>query len=97
MIGSHWPPPWARARRPRASRMRSPGLTTRFRQKKSEPALGAWTWSGTRKRHPRQANVRTPASLLSKDPAEVEPERFLELGPRAGRGLRILELLDVEL
>src|SRR5213078_5101260 len=38
-----------------------------------------------------------PSSALAKDFAEVEAEGFLELGTRAGRGLRVLELLEVEL
>src|SRR5262249_25013748 len=82
---------------PPISSIRSPGLTTRWRQKKSEPALGGWTWSGTRKRQPRQENSSVPASLLSKDAPEVEPERFLELGPGSRRGLRVFELIDVDL
>src|SRR5262245_59686349 len=79
------------------SRTCSPGRTTRLRQKKSEPALGGWTASGTRKTHPRQVKRWTPASLLAKDAPEIEPERFLELGARARGGLRVLELVDVEL
>src|SRR4030095_4715479 len=79
------------------SRTRSPGRTARLRQKRSEPALGGCTASGTRKTQPRQVKRWTPASLLAKDATEVEPERFLELSARARGGLRVLELVDVEL
>src|SRR5215831_19137903 len=82
---------------PPISSTRSPGRTARWRQKNSEPALGAWTWSGTRKRQPRQENRRVPVSLCAKDAPEVESKRFLELGPGAGRGLRVLEHVDVDL
>src|SRR5262245_35054490 len=82
---------------PPISSTRSPGRTARWRQKKSEPALGAWTCSGTRKRQPRQEKTRVPASLLAKDAPEVEAERFLELGPGSGRGLGVLEHVDVDL
>src|SRR5215510_1278565 len=82
---------------PPISSTRSPGRTARWRQKKSEPALGDWTWSGTRKRQPRQEKRSVPASLLAKDASEVEAERLLELGPGAGRGLGVLEHVDVDL
>src|SRR5262245_2284518 len=82
---------------PPISSTRSPVRTARWRQKNSEPALGAWTWSGTRKRQPRQENRRVPVSLCAKDAPEVESKRFLELGPGAGRGLRVLEHIDVDL
>src|SRR5262245_2771520 len=68
-----------------------------WREKKSEPALGAWTWSGTRNRQPRQENRRVPASLLSKHAPEVEPEGFLELSPGSRRGLGVLERVDIDL
>src|SRR5262245_61766495 len=87
----------ARPSPPPISSNRSPGRTRRWRQKKSEPALGAWTWSGTRNRQPRQENRRVPASLLSKHPPEVESEGFLELGPGSRRGLGVLERVDVDL
>src|SRR5262245_47299559 len=76
---------------------RAPGRTARWRQKEGEPAFGAWTWAGTRKRQPRQENRGGPASLLAKDAPEVEAERFLELGPGSGRGLGVLEHVDVDL
>src|SRR5262249_34390651 len=95
------PPPAASAAATRSpppiSSTRSPGRTARWRKKNSEPALGAWTWSGTRKRQPRQENRRVPVSLFAKDAPEVESKRFLELGPGAGRGLRVLEHIDVDL
>src|SRR5262249_33033087 len=87
----------ARPRPPPISSTRSPGRTMTWREKKSEPALGARTWSGTRKRQPRQENRRRPASLLSKHAPEVEPQGFLELGPGSGRGLGVLERVDVDL
>src|SRR5438128_2614433 len=87
----------ARPSPPPISSIRSPERTWRCRHKKSDPVFGGWTASGTRNRQPRQANRRTPPSLLSKDAPEVEPERFFELGARARRGLRVFELVDVEL
>src|SRR5206468_2823986 len=82
---------------PPISSTRSPGRTARWRQRKSEPALGAWTRSGTRNRQPRQENRRVPASLLAKDAPEVESERFLQLRPGSGGCLRVFELIDVDL
>src|SRR5438128_766782 len=76
---------------------RAPAITRSNISQPSEPALGGWTASGTRNRQPRQANRKTPGSSLSKDAPEVEAERFLELGPRSCRGLRVFELFDVEL
>src|SRR2546425_10402340 len=87
----------ARASLPPISRSRSPGRTARCLQKKSAPALGGWTPPATRNSEPRQAKRSSPSSLLAKDLAEVEAEGFLELSARPGRGLRVLELLEVEL
>src|SRR4029450_977178 len=80
----------ARPSPPPISRTRSPARTARLRQKKSEPALGGWTASGTRNTHPRHVKRWTPVSLLAKDAPEVEPERFFELGARPRRRLGVL-------
>src|SRR2546427_432586 len=87
----------ARPRPAPISSTRWPGRTVRFWQKNNEPALGGCTASGTRNTHPRQVKRWTPGSLLAKDAPEVEPERFFELSARARGGLRVLELIDVEL
>src|SRR5438093_12658908 len=79
------------------SSTRSPGRAARCRQKNNEPAFGGWTPSATRNTAPRQAKRSSPASLPAKNLPEVEAEGFLELGARAGGGLRVLELLEVEL
>src|SRR6185295_12576199 len=44
-----------------------------------------------------QSSGHVPAPLLSKDAAEVKPQRFLELGTRPGGGLGVFELVDVDL
>src|SRR5437867_4090262 len=95
-------PPLARRTAARPSPLpisstRSPGRAARCRQKNSEPAFGGWTPSATRNTAPRQAKRSSPASLPAKNLPEVEAEGFLELGARAGGGLRVLELLEVEL
>src|SRR5712692_904474 len=46
---------------------------------------------------PRQTKRRMPSSLFAKDPPEVEAQRLLQLGTRPGRGLRVLERVEVEL
>src|SRR6266545_1421527 len=63
------------------SSTRSPGRKVRWRQKSSEPALGGWT----------------PSATLKRQPPEVQPQRFLELGAGTRRRLRVLELLELEL
>src|SRR5436190_17709176 len=94
-------PPLARRTAARPSPLpisstRSPGRAARCRQKNNEPAFGGWTPSATRNTAPRQAKRSSPASLPAKNLPEVEAEGFLELGARAGGGLRVLELLEVE-
>src|SRR5215471_12065113 len=79
--------------------MLSPGTTVTLRQKKSEPAFGGCTRSGTRKTQSRQVKSSRPSSpaLLPKDLPEVQAQRLLELGAGAGRRLGVLQLVDVEL